>query len=312
MKEDEEVAFSEGHPEQIAKPKTQAASAARTRKRTRKCRKLTKLDVADVIIKKKIANRMELLQHATSLKRNGDTDLYRFCIERSTKTLVEFIGTVWDAENAEHILQRKKLSRMDIFTKALESPCICEGQWLQCALQLLERNSIELEDFSSAVKELLQKGRGKGRNLLLTGPANCGKTFLLNPLTHIFDSFCNPATGSFAWVGVEEKEVIFLNDFRWDKTIITWADLLLLLEGQLVHFPAPKTHYAQDICLEKDTPIFCTSKAPIVYVKNSVVDDRETEMMQVRWHHFQFRYQLRMQDCKEVPSCANCFASLIN
>ena len=66
------------------------------------------------------------------------------------------------------------------------------------------------------------------------------------------------------------------------KNIIPWADILLLLEGQLVHFPAPKTHYCKDVTLEKDTPIFCTGKGPIVFGKASVIDVRETEMMQVR------------------------------
>ena len=195
--------------------------------------------------------------------------------------------------------------------KSLATTCTCEGQWIKCALELLEKNRIERKEFSCAIMDLLEKGRGKGRNVLLTGPANCGKTFLLNPLTHIFDAFCNPVTGSFAWVGVEEKEIIFLNDFRWEKSIIPWADMLLLLEGQLVHFPAPKTHYCKDITLEKDTPVFCTSKGPIVFGKASVIDVRETEMMQVRWHHFQFRYQLRMDECKEIPSCPRCFALLI-
>ena len=42
--------------------------------------------------------------------------------------------------------------------------------------------------------------------------------------------------------------------------------MLLLLEGQPVHFSAPKTHYAQGIVFEKDTP-FCTSKSEIVAIK---------------------------------------------
>ena len=44
-------------------------------------------------------------------------------------------------------------------------------------------------------------------------------------------SFRNPATGTFAWVGAEEAEIIMLNDFRWKPSIIAWADMLLLLEG---------------------------------------------------------------------------------
>ena len=92
---------------------------------------------------------------------------------------------------------------------------------------------------------LLEKGRGKYRNILLTGPANCGKTFILNPLNVVYKTFSNPASTSFAWIGVENCEILFLNDFRWSSQILAWHDMLLLLEGQTVNLPAPKSHYAQ-------------------------------------------------------------------
>ena len=69
---------------------------------------------------------------------------------------------------------------------------------------------------------------------MIVGPANCGKTFLLNPLTILFETFCNPTLASFAWVGVDNTECIFLNDFRWPTQIIPWHDLLLILEGHVV------------------------------------------------------------------------------
>ena len=94
---------------------------------------------------------------------------------------------------------------------------------------------------------------------MLTGAANCGKTFLLKPLNSIYHTFKNPATATFAWVGVENAECIFLNDFHWNEKIIQWHDLLLLLEGKPVHFPAPKTHFAEDVLLESDIPVFATS-----------------------------------------------------
>ena len=99
------------------------------------------------------------------------------------------MGTVWAAENADNILKRKAMDRMEILSKALESPCECDKEWIQCALSILERNNIDHEEFLFAVKELLQKGRGKGRNILPTGPSNCGKTFFLSPLTKIFNAF---------------------------------------------------------------------------------------------------------------------------
>ena len=161
------------------------------------------------------------------------------------------------------------------------------------------------------MSELLEKGRGKYRNIFLKGPANCGKTFLLNPLTVIYRTFLNPASTRFSWVGAELAEITFLNDFRWSAQVLPWQNMLLLLEGQPVHFSAPKTHYAQDIVFEKDTPIFCTSKSEIVAIKEGVVDDIETQMMSVRWHVFTMYAQIPELEQVVLSPCGKCFAKLI-
>ena len=57
----------------------------------------------------------------------------------------------------------------------------------------------------------------------------------------------NIAVSAIRKVGTELAQMIFLNDFRWSAQVLPWKDMLLLLEGQPVHFSAPKTHYAQDI-----------------------------------------------------------------
>ena len=148
---------------------------------------------------------------------------------------------------------------------------------------------------------------------MIVGPANCGMTFLLKPLKVIYHTFCNPVTGSFAWVGIQDAECIFLNDFRWSPQLIPWHDLLLMLEGEVVHLPASKTHFTQDIEFEKDTLIFCTSKRPLIFVKNGVVDDRETEMMAVWWNVFCLNYAipLQQQQQQDVKPCPKCFATLV-
>ena len=131
--------------------------------------------------------------------------------------------------------------------------------------------------------------------MYLKAPSNCGKTFLLNPLTNIYNTFCNPASTTFAWVGAEEAEVLFLNNFRWSANIIPWYDLLLLLEGHEVHLPEPKTHYRCDFSLKGDTPIFCTAKEEISFVHAGVLDERETKMMHVCWRVFAFSLQISDQ-----------------
>ena len=143
------------------------------------------------------------------------------------------------------------------------------------------------------------------------GPANCGETFILDPLRVIYNTFLSPATCSYAWLGVEDREVIFLNDFRYTPAILPWNDMLLLLEGHFVHLAAPKTTYARDNEFTSDTPVFATSKSPIVFIKGSSIDERETEMMDVRWRKFHFFYQIPISSQKTVTPCGTCFAHLI-
>ena len=82
---------------------------------------------------------------------------------------------------------------------------------------MLQNNDIEERTFGRAIMTALEKGRGKYRNIMIIGPANCAKTFLLKPLSVIYNTFYNTAMGNFAWVGVQDKECIFLNDFRWSQ-----------------------------------------------------------------------------------------------
>jgi len=122
------------------------------------------------------------------------------------------------------------------------------------------------------VYEALSKERGKFCNTYVHGSSNCGKSFILSPLKVIFDTFSNPATGSFTWIGAEQAEVIFLNNFRWDPKLIAWADLSQALEGDGVHLPAPKTFCQRDLEFTADTTFFAMADAPMVLIRRGSVD----------------------------------------
>ena len=65
------------------------------------------------------------------------------------------------------------------------------------------QNKVHSVIFAKAMIELLEllvKGHGKYRNIMIVGPANCAKIFLLHPL---FDTFSNPSNDKYAWLGVE-------------------------------------------------------------------------------------------------------------
>ena len=155
--------------------------------------------------------------------------------------------------------------------------------------------------------------RQKNNNIMLVGPTNCGKSFLLNPLELIFKSFVNPWNGKYAWVRIDECEIVYLNDFCWSQGLIAWNDFLLLLEGQTVHLNHPKNMYATDLVITRDNtlPIFATGKSLIEYIRRyNTWDERESDMMATRWKVFTFYYQIPMSQAKHIPPCPHCFRKL--
>lgn len=311
-KEDKEFILSDGHPNLANPPRTDAATEARRQGGARNRRRsFDALDLSDLIVREKIRTKIDLLRLCHKQKSEGKRDVACYVLSNIDRC-VKMIDTTWEMEGAEGLIERSKLSRLEILQKALQASCNQEGcNWLEMAQQTLTRNDIAIADFAGSVKDTLLQGRGKERNILITGPANCGKTFIFQPLTVIYKVFVNPATGSFAWVGVEDAELIYLNDFRWNEKIISWQDLLRLLEGDSVHFPAPKTHYAKDILLSRDTPIFATSIGPIRRYQNVSMGQEETRMMEVRWKIYKFHHQISTDQMLDATPCGKCFAKLI-
>lgn len=322
-KEDVEFLQSPDHPDLSAGFVPRTASAINRRRSTSSSvtagetnvsckRKFDALDLADVIIAKKIKNKADLFKLANEQKNEGKRDLPLYVLNNTDKC-VKLISTTWEMKTVEEQMIREAKSRLEILEEKLLEECTsgCNGMWLECSLQTLERNNISAERFAKAVKTLLKYGRGKFRNIIITGAANCGKTFLLQPLTDIFRAFVNPAQNSFAWTGAEKSEIIFLNDIRWSDKLIPWNNFLQLLEGAKVHLSAPKNHAAEDILFSKDTPIFATSIAKIRKYTAGTVNEMETEMMDARWNIFNFHYQISRENIKEIPPCSHCFSKLI-
>ena len=88
--------------------------------------------------------------------------------------------------------------------------------------------------------------------------------------------------------------------------------MLLLLEGQTLHLAALITMYAKDILFDNDMLVFATGKDPVKYLgKYNTSDERDDEMMAVRWKIFEFSHQIPVGGQKDIPSCPRCFAELI-
>ena len=277
-------------------------------------RRLSNLDVSKFLEKHNVRTETDLFILATEQQQAGKEDLYNFVINRSPKSLQDLMMTTWKMQDAKASLARRNTPRMDMIRQEAANECVdgCGGEWLESALQVLQNNGLHPIVFADAMRDLLVNRRGKHRNIFIAGPADCAKTFILAPLVKIFNTFSNPSDNKYSWLGVEDAEAIFLNDFRWSPESIAWKELLLLLEGQTVHLPTPKNMYARDICISRDTPIFAIGKAEIKYIgKFNTTDDIENEMMSVRWKLFKFQHRIPKSEQKKVPCCPKCFAKLV-
>ena len=124
------------------------------------------------------------------------------------------------------------------------------GSWLACVLETLSHNNIDRKEFSNLVLHNLEHGRGKGKNIMIYGPTNCAKSFILLPLTKIYKRFTTPSQGIYNWVNAPNKEIIFVNYMRYEddgeKNVMRWNMFLNLLEGITVNISRPKNFYSQD------------------------------------------------------------------
>ena len=317
-KEDNDFLESKDHPELRDPPTTEKAITAKKKRvvgkaSNKKDKRYTTYDVVEVIRQSKVTTRLELINLAMSQKEHGKTKLAEFIANRGAKVVNEALELAREFNEAPERVARQKKSRIQILSEAYQSSCIpgCNGEWLICAFDVLQRNEIPLLSFCKAVYRVLECGRGKYRNIYVYGPANTGKTFIISPLKVLYKAFINPATGTFAWVGAENAEVVILNDFRWHPSIIAWGDFLQLLEGDTVHLPAPKSFISKDIEFNKDTPFFATSDAPLVMIKGGSIDKANTDMMEVRWRFFRLWRQIPEEQQKQLAPCPHCFAKLI-
>lgn len=322
VKKDGDFITSENHTEYIGSPKTSKASNCRKRglnefkdaPKVAAKRTTAKIDIVDLyqtVVKQNIKSDLQLCALARQEIQDGKQNFANFILRKTEKSRKEIIKTAWKIHNSAEILAREDKNRLEILYDHAEKECTCvvKGEWKTSATEILQNNGIDQSVFTSAIMMCLEKGRGKKQNVIIVGPTNCGKTFLLKPLLSIYKTFVNPATGTFAWVGVENSEVVFLNDFRWSERIMPWADFLNLLEGAPIHISAPKTHYAEDILWSKDTPIFCTSDAVIRKYNCGQLDEIETEMMDSRWVVFKLQHQIK--HARDVVTCTRCFTEFL-
>ena len=160
-------------------------------------RRLSNCDVAKFLVKNEIKTDIELMSDANKRQSEGEPDLFSFVLNKSPKSLTDLITVTWKMHNAPKQIMSERKDRMTVIIENKNKPCVegCEGMWYVYARQLLKNNNINLYVFADALRGCIKNGRKKNNNIILTGPTNCGKSFLLNPIELILKCFVTPVNG---------------------------------------------------------------------------------------------------------------------
>ena len=280
-----------------------------------------------LVVDNKLRTEKALAAFARKLARDGKKDLQLWLLRHpSSKSRNDMLNTIWMMEDADDLAERNSKSYIELLTEARSwdhsvkerEKKTCDGSWMTAAMDIFSKNNVDPAYFAKRVLRALSNGRGKGFNFMICGPSNCAKSFLLMPLKLIFSCFWQPSDGSYNWVVAPEKEVIFLNDIRYeedgDTKVMPWRQFLNLLEGCPVNIARPSNHHANDYEWD-DTkaPILATAEFPISRIKNGRIDQGETQQMAERWGeilYLKHQYLGPNVNYNLIP-CARCFAELV-
>jgi hypothetical protein len=265
----------------------------------------------------------QLIAHA---KKHCSMDMrdYLFKIRARLHTL---IADIWAWETVETRLQQRLRSRIERLQDAAAQACECDGDWATLVIASVLANHINLPCLCRDILESLINGRGETTPVLcLVGRLGGeGKSALLKPLKAVYSGagevFGVPAKGNFPLLGVERSKVIFLDEYRFNQSVLPFAVQCLLFDGSGVPVVQPQNQSGTQghITYHGTSPIFLTGKlADIQRLEAQAAIDPTTgaplnadaSMMYRRLKIY--RYHTKVQKPpRKVKYCARCFAHLV-
>jgi len=78
---------------------------------------MTSFELSELIVRKGIKSRTELLAYANEQKLTGKSDIAEFIVNRGPCVVSEVLATAWEMTNAQAKLDRSKKTRIEILSK---------------------------------------------------------------------------------------------------------------------------------------------------------------------------------------------------
>ena len=246
-------------------------------------------------------------------KRSGGRALVEFCFANWDK-LPAIVAKSWKTEKVEDLVAAAAQSRMDILAGACSAECTCGGQWADFARDILCQNGHNPVQWCKAVTDSLLAGRLKGNLVCHAGfEGNEGKSFLFRPLPLVFGEdnvFVTPPKSAFPLLGLEKARVVWLDDWRFNEDIVSWAVQLLWFEGAGFVIARPQNLFSGHLRYTKDDPIFITTLQADLHALKGKLKQGDVDMMVKRLKVFEFKHKVNIPS-QVAKGCKSCFANFV-
>jgi hypothetical protein len=287
----------------------------------------TELDVWPLVVRHNIQNtpdnseaHLQLLQVA---KERCSQAMVNFLF-KNRRRLPALIDDCWLMEEIGERCARSKETRMEALWAGLSKPCVCGGQWPKFVEAALHLNGIHPWSLAHDMHSSLLHGRCETvPTMVFAGlQGGEGKSLLLTPLAAVLgDEYVQEglASGNFPMLGLENKKVVILNEWRFNNATLPMSMQLLWLEGKAVPLARPQNSdaFCGHCKYKGSAPIFITMPLkrlePLMAEANTAMTQglpSELTMLMRRLRVYKFT-RAAPKPPTQLPPCASCFAQFV-
>ena len=289
----------------------------------------TEMDLYPIIVRQGFRNTPEepwaekkLILH---LKTYGSPALVKLAWKIRSK-LSSIIDDVWAWDTVGETLAALGQSRLEALTAAAASPCVCDGDWHEYVRGVFAANHISEKDLCRDVYTALVHGRSETMPVVVLAGARGGegKSIFLKGLWAVFGRervFAAPDKGGFPLLGLESAKVAFLDEWRFNASVLPYAMQCLWYDGSALPIVRPQNipGATGHLLYQGKAPIFVTTKyQDLDRLQQASADDPETglpgngdaSMILRRLKIYRFSQRM-VKPKRQLPYCGRCFARLV-
>jgi hypothetical protein len=252
------------------------------------------------------------ISRAAAASKIADPQLYATTLRMGKQKLEEFVTRVWSMEPCPPAVTVSRLEKLHAALQSMQ--CTCGGWWIPAAKYLMSLPGLDPRYIPDLVLRALKLGRRKDVNILITGAADAGKSFIFRPLPLIFHAFeTRGQRERFPLQGLPGADICVLQDARYESMGLPWDDWLRWGDGENLMINVPRNVSPASLVYTESAPLFATMtdvfRFPAQEARASGRDvERENIQFRSRWRIIQFKHSIppdrRSVDLEACGLCA--------